>query len=124
MNTFFLFIKFTRPEWKISKSEINQDFLKKNSFHSFNEFTVKQSWATQIGSRAKFLQKSNVEGQNIDFYYRFSRLFCEILIFQSLQKGRSKKLKRPQVAHGCCKKFIRIMGMGRGSTIRKAVLNF
>jgi hypothetical protein len=31
------------------------------------------------------------EGQNIDFYYRFSRLFCETLIFQSLQKGRSKE---------------------------------
>jgi hypothetical protein len=35
------------------------------------------------------------EGQSIDFYYSLSRLFCEIAIFQSVQKSRSLKLKGP-----------------------------
>ncbi len=37
-----------------------------------------QPWATQIGSRAKFMQNCHAEGQNWDFSYRFSRFFYEI----------------------------------------------
>ncbi len=41
-------------------------------------------WATQTGSRAKFLLKNHVKGQIIDFYYRFIRFFYEVAIFQRL----------------------------------------
>jgi hypothetical protein len=43
-----------------------------------------QPWATRIGSRANFLVNSHVKGQNIDFYFRFSRFFYEIAIFLRL----------------------------------------
>ncbi len=42
-----------------------------------------QPWATQIGSRAKFMLNSHVEGQNRDAFYRFSRLFYEIGILRA-----------------------------------------
>jgi hypothetical protein len=57
--------------------------------------------ATQIGSRAKILLNSHVEGQSIRYFYRFSQFFYEIAIFQKLWKGRTRELKGPQVAHGC-----------------------
>jgi hypothetical protein len=41
-----------------------------------------QPWATQIGSRSKFMPKCHVEGQNRDFFYRFCSFFYEIGIFQ------------------------------------------
>jgi hypothetical protein len=50
---------------------------------------------------------SHVEGQNRDAFYRFSRLFYEIGIFQRFKKGHTKEVKGPhaargpQVAHGC-----------------------
>jgi hypothetical protein len=45
---------------------------------------LEQPWATQIGSRAKFMLKSQVEGQNWGLFFRFSRYFYEIGIFQRL----------------------------------------
>jgi hypothetical protein len=44
-------------------------------FELFSVALLKQPWATQIGSGAKFLLNSDVEGQNTGFLYRFSRFF-------------------------------------------------
>jgi hypothetical protein len=75
-------------------------------FGKCGTINVNQSWATQIGSRAKFLLNTHVEGQNRDAFYRFSRFSYEKAIIQRLLKGRIKELKGPQVAHGCCKQLI------------------
>ncbi len=76
--------------------------------------SLDQSWATQIGPRAKFLLKSYVEGQSIDYYYSFSCIFCEKAIFRAFRRSALKSLKsriRPaglRFAHGwswwltCC----------------------
>ncbi len=58
------------PTWFLQVSRVFKD--------------LHQPWATQIGSKAKFLLNSHIEGQSTGFFYRFSRFSYEILIFQSL----------------------------------------
>jgi hypothetical protein len=68
--------------------------------HTQKHTDLAQPWATQIGSRAKFMLNSHVEGQNRDAFYRFSRLFYEIGIFQRFKKGHTKEVKGPHAARG------------------------
>jgi hypothetical protein len=49
-----------------------------------NSIVLVQPLATQIGSRANFLLKCQVEGQYRHFFYIFSRFFYEMCIFQRL----------------------------------------
>jgi hypothetical protein len=74
--------------------EINVEYrVYLRMINSANFKNLIQSWATQIGLRAKFLLKSHVEGQSIDFYYSFSCLFCEIAIFRAFRRAALKSLK-------------------------------
>ncbi len=61
---------------------------------------LEQPWATQIGSRAKFMLNSHVEGQNRDPFYSFCRFFYEKRIFRRLSEGHTKEFKGPHAARG------------------------
>jgi hypothetical protein len=75
---------------------VNQRAYKRNYFplkRFCSQRSLFQPRATQIGSRAKILLNSHVEGQSIWYFYRFSQFFYEIAIFQKLWKGRTRELK-------------------------------
>jgi hypothetical protein len=55
--------------------------------------TFQQPWATQIGSRAKFLLSSHIERQSIQFYYAFGQFFYEMPIFRGLKRAAIERLK-------------------------------
>ncbi len=77
--------------WKIEFTSFQPFFDPNDGRCCF--MSLLQSWATQIGSRAKFMLKCHVEGQNRDFFYRFSRFSMKQACFRVSRRDALKSLK-------------------------------